>query len=163
MEGLSIRDLRAGDAETLAQMAVEAWRPIYASYRGILGDDLFTAAFPNWEEKKAGQIRTACAEGSRASVYVAEKGGQIVGFVTFYLDQSTKVGEIGNNAVSPDWQGQGIGTAMYERGFENLRSRGARAVRVGTGGDASHAPARRAYEKVGFNAQIPSVEFYRLL
>jgi GNAT superfamily N-acetyltransferase len=163
LEGLSIRDLKAGDAETLAQMAVDAWRPIYASYRGILGDDLFTAAFPNWEEKKAGQIRTACAEGSRASVYVAEKGGQIVGFVTFYLDQSTNVGEIGNNAVSPDWQGQGIGTAMYERVFEALRSRGVRVVKVGTGGDPSHAPARRAYEKAGFTASLPSVTYYRKL
>jgi hypothetical protein len=34
---------------------------------------------------------------------------------------------------------------------------------VGTGADPSHAPARRAYEKAGFGAALPSVSLYRLL
>jgi hypothetical protein len=34
---------------------------------------------------------------------------------------------------------------------------------MGTGGDASHAPARRIYEKVGLGAAIPSVWLYKLL
>jgi hypothetical protein len=37
------------------------------------------------------------------------------------------------------------------------------AATVSTGGDPSHAPARRAYEKAGFSAQIPSVWFCRTL
>jgi hypothetical protein len=32
-----------------------------------------------------------------------------------------------------------------------------------TGGDPSHAPARRAYEKAGFGPAIPSVSLYKLL
>ena len=34
---------------------------------------------------------------------------------------------------------------------------------VGTGGDPSHAPARRAYETAGFGPAIPSLTLYRLL
>jgi hypothetical protein len=34
---------------------------------------------------------------------------------------------------------------------------------VGTGGDPSHAPARRAYAKAGFGPAIPSLTLYRLL
>jgi hypothetical protein len=34
---------------------------------------------------------------------------------------------------------------------------------VSTGGDPSHAPARRAYEKAGFGPAIPSVSLYKLL
>ena len=34
---------------------------------------------------------------------------------------------------------------------------------VGTGGDPSHAPARRAYEKAGFGPAIPSLYYYRAL
>jgi hypothetical protein len=37
------------------------------------------------------------------------------------------------------------------------------AATVATGGDASHAPARRAYQKAGFEAQIPSVWMCRRL
>lgn len=34
---------------------------------------------------------------------------------------------------------------------------------VATGGDISHDPARRAYEKSGFDVQIPSVWYCRTL
>lgn len=37
------------------------------------------------------------------------------------------------------------------------------AATVGTGGDPSHAAARRAYEKAGFDAVIPSVWMFRKL
>jgi hypothetical protein len=34
---------------------------------------------------------------------------------------------------------------------------------VGTGGDRSHAPARRAYEKAGFIVGLPSIYLYQRL
>ena len=40
---------------------------------------------------------------------------------------------------------------------------GMRAATVSTGGDDSHAAARRAYEKAGFSARIPSVWLCRTL
>jgi metal-dependent amidase/aminoacylase/carboxypeptidase family protein len=59
--------------------------------------------------------------------------------------------------------GKGVGTAMYEYALVRMKDAGMRAATVGTGGDPSHAPARRAYAKVGFTAQIPSVWMCRLL
>jgi hypothetical protein len=44
-----------------------------------------------------------------------------------------------------------------------MRDEGMRLATVSTGGDASHAPARRAYEKLGFGAGIPAVTLYKLL
>lgn len=44
-----------------------------------------------------------------------------------------------------------------------MRNAGMRLPTMGTGGDPSHAPARRIYEKVGFGAAIPSVWLYKLL
>ena len=38
-----------------------------------------------------------------------------------------------------------------------MKQVGMRVATVGTGRDSSHAPARRAYEKAGFNVQISSV------
>ena len=160
---LTIRDLEPADVEAVVEIAVAAWAPIFASFRRILGEDLFCALHPDWRKEKAGQVRSACDPASRASVSVAEEGGRTVGFITFHMDDRTRVGEIGNNAVHPDFQGQGIGTRMYRHVFERMKEAGMRFVKVGTGGDPSHAPARAAYEKVGFSIQVPSVHYYRAL
>jgi len=46
---------------------------------------------------------------------------------------------------------------MYEFVLSRMKEAGIRAATVATGADASHAPARRPYQKVGLAAQIPSV------
>jgi GNAT superfamily N-acetyltransferase len=77
--------------------------------------------------------------------------------------EASKAGRLRLNAVDPARAGQGIGTAMYEHAVTRMRRAGMKVAMVGTGGDASHAPARRAYEKAGFDACIPSVWMYRKL
>jgi hypothetical protein len=47
--------------------------------------------------------------------------------------------------------------------WPNNQAAGMRYATVGTGGDPSHEPARRAYEKAGFSVHIPSVYMYREL
>ena len=59
--------------------------------------------------------------------------------------------------MHPDYSGQGFGTEMYKFAIEIMKESGMQVATVGTGGDISHAPARRAYEKSGFSVQIPSV------
>jgi ribosomal protein S18 acetylase RimI-like enzyme len=168
IDHLIIRPLQPTDVEAIVAIAVAAWRPIYAFYRQEMGKDLFAAACPDWPEEKARQVRAACdppcgPQASHAGVGVAETEGRPVGFVTFYADERSGIGEIGNNAVHPDARGQGIGPRMYQYAFDRLRERGMRYVKVGTGGDPAHAPARRAYEKAGFTIQLPGVEYYREL
>jgi len=34
-------------------------------------------------------------------------------------------------------------------------------VKVATGADISHLPARKAYEKIGFDIILPGVEYFR--
>ena len=162
-EGITIRDLRPDDVDALVDIALAAWAPIYASYRQLLGEALFAAAFPDWRAEKARQIRAACAPGRPGTVCVAEQAGRIVGFTSLYLHRATGKGEIGNNAVHPDVQGQGIGTRLCRHAVERLREQGARFVLVGTGGDPSHAPARRMYEQAGFTSSVPGVTYYLLL
>ena len=159
-----IRPLQAEDAEAVAQIAVAAWEPIFAHFRSVMGDEMFAICYPDgYEVVKAAQVRSACRGEGGALVAVAEVGGRVVGFISYYPRRTATVAEIGNNAVHPDWQGRGIGPRMYEHAFQTLREMGIRAVRVRTGGDPSHAPARRAYEKAGFGTSLPEVEYYRLL
>jgi GNAT superfamily N-acetyltransferase len=160
---LIIREVRPEDTEAVVAIAVAAWAPIFASFRRIQGEPLFTAAHPDWRKDKGEQVRRACEHPEKSHVHVAELAGRVVGFITFYPKAETRIAEIGNNAVHPDFQGRGIGARMYEYVFEKMRQMGMRFVEVHTGGDPGHAPARRAYEKVGFDIQLPTVTYWRRL
>lgn len=153
------RPVRPEEVETIAALAVRAWQPIYASFRRLLGDTLFEALHTNWESRKAEQVRRA-AHIRPDCVYVTEVEGRVVGFITFSLNPETGVGEIGNNAVEPEYQGAGIGTFQNRQVLRLMRERGMRFARVSTGLDEGHAPARRAYEKAGFDHAVPSVTYY---
>jgi ribosomal protein S18 acetylase RimI-like enzyme len=169
VQEIEIRSLEPSDVEAVVEIAVAAWQPIYAVYRQIMGDELFLAAHPDWQQEKARQVRDGCAPVNHTIAAVAElspRDGQparLVGFVTGYVRAALGIGEIGNNAVHPDWQGRGIALCLYEYAFDRLRERGVRYVKVITGGDPSHAPARRAYQKAGFEIALPHVEYYREL
>jgi ribosomal protein S18 acetylase RimI-like enzyme len=158
-----LRPLDEADIPRLLDIAVAAWDPIYASFRTLLGPDLFATAFPDWQTDKRRQIASACRGEHGAVVIVAERDGEPVGFISYYLNQTTKIGEIGNNAVDPQYQGAGIGPRMYDQALAQMREAGMRGARVTTGGDPSHAPARRAYEKAGFTRGLPSITYYQAL
>ena len=152
-----IRGVTASDALRLEDMRRAAFAPVFASFRAILGADIYHVAHARADETQAGYLAALLAPDSAWEVYVAEQAGIVVGFVSLQLNRDTTIGEIGLNAVHPDWAGAGNGTAMYDFAVERMREAGMRVAVVSTGGDPSHAPARRAYDKAGFNVGIPSV------
>lgn len=160
---LTIRRLKPPDVTAVVEIAVAAWEPIFASLAEILGEELFAAACGDWQREKARQVRRACEGADGAQVCVADVDGRVVGFATFYGGVQPGIGEIGNNAVHPDFQGHGIAGRLYQHAFVRLRALGMEFVKVSTGGDASHLPARRAYEKAGFDIEFPGVTYYRRL
>jgi GNAT superfamily N-acetyltransferase len=88
------------------------------------------------------------------SIIVTEIDGEIAGFVSYAIDRPREVGTIHYNAVDPDFQGHGVGTTQVERVLEIFRDEGMRIACVGTGLNEGHAPARRMYEKAGFEPVI---------
>ena len=158
----SVRQATPGDADACAALAVIAWQRVHNSYAAILGADLHAQLFSGWQEAKSRAVfRTVHDHPERA--LVAASGETVTGFVTFHLDRERQVGEIGNNAVDPSWQGQGIATALYQEVLSTFRAAGMRVARVTTGLDEGHAPARAAYGKVGFQLGVPSITFYQEL
>jgi len=158
-----IRPGTIADMPAACEIAVLAWQPVFTEFRRRLGDDLYLQLYHDWENSKRNQVRGAF-EYEAPRVLVTEIDGQIVGFCTYYLpDTAHGLGEIGNNAVHPDFQGRGLARRQYERVFEELRAEGMTAVRVTTGLDEGHAPARRAYEAVGFEKSLPQIAYYRKL
>lgn len=154
---VTIRAATPADAERMQAIRAAAFAPVFASFRAILGDELYQIAYAHEVQAQATYLAGLLAPDSGWELYAAEHGGAIVGFVSLQLNHTTTVGEIGLNAVDPAWAGQGIGTAMYRFALDRMRAAGMRAATVSTGGDESHAPARRAYEKAGFATGIPSI------
>ena len=152
-----IRAAKAGDATRLEQVRRVAFAPVFASFVTILGEDIYNLAQAREDEAQAGYLASLFAADSTWEVYAAERAGIVMVFVSVWLNLDTAIGEIGLNAVHPDWAGEGIGTEMYRFAIERMRQAGMRVATVSTGGDPSHAPARRAYEKAGFNVGIPSI------
>ena len=152
-----IRAANAEDAARLEELRRVAFAPVFASFRSILGEDIYNLVQAREDQAQAEYLASLLTGGSEWDVYVAERAGIVVGFVSVRLTLNTAIGEIGLNAVPPEWAGEGIGTAMYRFAIERMRQAGMRVATVSTGGDPAHAPARRAYEKAGFNVGIPSI------
>ena len=154
-----IRQANEDDIPTIREIAKAAWRPIFAHFREQMGDDLWLRVRPgDPEEQKADAVEKHFREHPDRA-FVTELDGEVVGFCTYVL-RDNAVGEIGNNAVAPAGQGKGIGTAQYEECLQRMRDAQMKYATVQTGLDPSHAAARRAYEKVGFEPLRPSVQYY---
>lgn len=157
---VTIREFRRTDLGAILDIAVAAWQPVFESSRNIVGEELFETVYSDPDARKRKQVTLACSDDTPTLVWVAELDGEIAGFITVIMNHDSLVAEIGNNAVSPDHQHQGIGTTMYDFVLAQMRDAGMNAAVVTTGGDDAHAPARRAYEKAGFWGPVPSVEYH---
>ena len=157
------REARPEDIPRLHEIRLAAFAPVFTSFRAIVGEAIAPHAFSQGEEEQGEHLDGIADPDSKYELHVACLDDEIVGFVAVSCDGASKLGEIALNAVDPEHAGQGIGTAMYEFALERLRKRGMKVATVGTGGDPSHTPARRAYEKAGFRKELPSVWLYRSL
>jgi ribosomal protein S18 acetylase RimI-like enzyme len=155
-----IRPYLPADLPTLDAIRSAAFAPVVQSFRDILGPRMSALALTTAKAEQGDLFDTLCKPGSNHQVFVAEIDGAIVGFVS-YVFHPDKRGEITLNAVHPGHGGKGLGTALYEFALARMKEAGMSYATVGTGGDSSHEPARRAYEKAGFSVYISSVYMYR--
>jgi len=156
----SIIEAEDKDIERVVEIAINAWQPIFEGYKNELGDIIYNCEYPDWKKEKARQIYESFKPQSGARVLLAEINGVIAGFITYYVDKSNSSGIICNNAVDPKFQGKGIAGNMYKYVIEEMKKHKLKYVKVTTGGDAAHLPARKAYEKAGFKKNIPEVNYY---
>ena len=145
-----IRQYKPEDLAQIMDIGNRAWREIYKMFKETYGDELFQIIVPDPETSKGKQIKWHCEEHPEW-VFICEEEGQIVGFITVFLDEEKKIGTIGNNARDPECELKGIGQQMYKAAFEYFREHGMVHAKVHTGLDYAHGPARKAYERAGFN------------
>jgi GNAT superfamily N-acetyltransferase len=146
--------------DAACEIAVRAWEGIHVSAIEDLGEEMHEGLFSDWRERKSEDVRRMLS-GERS--FVALMDGKVVGFIGYRVNPAKKLGHISLNAVDPDLRGKGIAPKMYEFVKEKMREEGMLYATVHTGLDDGHAPARRAYEKVGFKRGRPSVDYYQEL
>jgi len=157
---LRIRPVCANDVEALVELSLLAWAPIFPSFENLLGHGIYTLIWPDWRTSQRAAIETVCKAGEKTIVWVAELDGRVVGFLAYELNAKDRTGEVVLLAVHPEYQNRGVGTRLNKFALEKMKESGMKMARVETGGDASHAPARRSYEKAGY-AALPLVRYFK--
>src|SRR5437016_4436120 len=148
--------------ENVIQLSLLAWAPVFSSFRQVLGSRIYSTIYPDWQRQQREVVERVCKDGSGFTVYVAQLGEAVAGFIAYAVNSEDQTGEVELLAVHPDYQNRGIGTKLNNVALEKMMESGVRLAVVGTGGDPGHAPARRSYEKAGYTA-LPLVRYYKAL
>ena len=153
-----MREYRADDLEPVMAIADLAWRPIRQMSREALGDAIADVLNPMGDAKSKGLQVKAQIESGKYGIAVCEHEDTVVGFITWQIDGL--FGEICNNGALKASGLKGIGQTMYHYVFDVFRRAGVKVVKVTTGLDWAHAPARRAYERAGFTKHLDSTTYF---
>jgi len=158
-----IRAYKPEDIPVLMDIGNRAWQAIYDMFETVFGSELFSIRVPDRTTAKGEQVRRHCMVHPDWVYVCEEEDGRVVGFVTFLLDPDRKIGEIGNNAVDPECGLKGRGQQMYRAVLDRFQAEGMKYAKVTTRMDSAHAPARRAYERAGFDIRHEDVTYYKKL
>ena len=160
--GIHIREVAESDVEAIVALSLRAWAPVFASFREVLGDQIFLRLYPDWKTSQADAVRTSCTS-DELHVYVAVAGERPVGFVAIGLNAFHEgMGVIDIIGVDPDYQRQGIGKALTEFALSHMRSHGMDVAVVESGGDPGHKAARALYEETNFTL-LPIARYFQTL
>lgn len=155
---MDMRSYRPEDLEKVMEIADIAWRPIRQMSREALGDTIADLLNPAGDDKSKGlQVKDQIDSGAYR-IAVCEHEGALVGFITYCVNGL--FGEICNNGALTSTGLKGIGQTMYKYVLEEFRKANVKVVKVTTGLDWAHAPARRAYERAGFKKHLDSTTYF---
>lgn len=157
---LQIRPACDNDVEDLVRLSLLAWAPVFSSFEQVLGHNIYALIWPDWRTGQRDAVETVCKDDEKTTVWVAELDGTVVGFLAIELNIKDKIGDVAWLAVHPEYQNLGIGTELNSFALKEMKESGMKMARAETGGDPSHAPARRSYEKAGYTA-LPLVRYFK--
>lgn len=157
---LHIRRLREDEVEDVVRLSLLAWAPVFASFEQVLGPEIYARLYPDWKASQRAGVEEVCKNSKNVDVFIADIGGEMAGFIAYSLNTNDRIGEIQLLAVNPEYQSHGVGTDLNKFALTKMKECGMILAVADTGGDPSHAPARRSYEKAGYTA-MPLVRYYK--
>ncbi len=153
---MEIRPFRPEDLPVIGQITRQSWFGVAMWH---LLEQRYGPLGASWTDRKAAEVMDFCRQHPN-QIVVAEEDGQTVGYATFYWSPADKIGEVGNNAVLPQFRGRGVGTALIVETIRIMKDWGAEILRVTT--FEHDYPARHIYERLGFREIARSVHFTML-
>jgi ribosomal protein S18 acetylase RimI-like enzyme len=151
---LFIRPYQDKDLPYLRQITV-------ASFGSVALEQMLEHKFGLWNERdwkvrKASHIDddvTQCPEGC----FVAERGAEILGYITTRLDRANARGRIPNVAVVESARGLGLGRRLIQHALDYMREEGMKLAQIET--MASNAIGQHLYPSCGFEEVARQVHY----
>ena len=148
--------------DAVLDMTRAAWSPVFPLMQEDIPGYVFEAFYPDgWLKRQLADVEAICRD-DESDIWVAITDGALSGFLGLRAHEKDSMGEIYIIAVDPAHQRRGVGAALMSFAFDWMRERGLAMAMVETGGDRGHAPARAAYESVGFERH-PVARYFRKL
>jgi ribosomal protein S18 acetylase RimI-like enzyme len=154
---MEIRKFKKEDARQILAMTEDCWNG-YA-FAQVL-EERFGIRPKRWYEYKAAEIEEFI-NAHPDWIFVAEEDGRTIGYATYIIFREREIGEVGNNAVHPDYRGRGIGSKLHRAVLDELKREGMKGVFVIT--TRKHIPARKMYESAGFEESWHQIFYVREL
>lgn len=159
---LTIRAYEPHDRADVVDLSLRAWVPVHDSMRQVVGDEIFDLHYrPDWQASQRSDVEAVLSD-EKATIWVAEADGAVVGFAATTLRPEELMGQVVMVAVDPGHQNHGLGTELTNVATDWMREAGMTHAVISTGGDLGHAPARRTYEKAGYRP-FPGVNYFKAL
>lgn len=151
---ISIRHYREEDMETLRRITVDSFGSVALDQ--MLEDRLGIWNGRDWRARKADHIDDDC-EANPDGCFVAEREGEILGYITTRVDRVNSIGRIPNLAVVEVARGLGLGRRLIHHALEHFRSEGLKVAKIET--MASNMIGQSLYPSCGFEEIGRQVHF----
>ena len=114
----------------------------------------------DWRWRKARHVDDDVAANA-AGIFVAEREGEVVGYISTAIDRAAGRGRIPNLVVAADLRGQGLGRQLIEHALDYFRVEGLAYAMIET--MAQNAVGQHLYQACGFLEVARQVHFARRL
>ncbi|MEN3940805.1 GNAT family N-acetyltransferase [Prosthecobacter sp. SYSU 5D2] len=155
---VAIRHYRPEDLELLRQITVDSFGAVALDQ--MLEDRLGIWNERDWKARKADNINDDCTA-NPDGCFVAERGGEILGYITTRVDRINSIGRIPNLAVVEAARGLGLGRRLIHHAMDYFRDQNMKVAKIET--MASNVIGQNLYPSCGFEEIGRQVHFAMLL
>lgn len=153
-ENVVIRHYRPEDLPKLKEITVDSFGGVTLEH--MIEQKVGTWNEQTWRERKAAHIEEDC-EANPAGVFVAERNGEILGYITTRIDPTNARGRIPNMAVVESARGLGLGRRLIHHALSYFRQTGMKVAQIET--MATNTIGQHLYPSCGFEEVARQVHY----
>jgi ribosomal protein S18 acetylase RimI-like enzyme len=158
MKDVTVRLYRPEDLEPIKRLTLESFGGVTLEQN--VEEKLGQLNGHDWRWRKARHIDEDVAAHA-AGIFVAERAGAVIGYITTRIDREAGKGRIPNLAVTQEFRGQGLGRLLIEHALDYFRREGLAYAMIET--MAQNAAGNQVYPACGFIEVARQVHFARRL